>query len=111
MRKVFLAALLCACVISPAFAGDPRPFKKWCGWFMRQEFGVADRRFNRAIEWRHYGSPADGAAIGVIVVWRSHVGRIVGGSPGAWIVRSGNDGGRVRERERSVGAAIAFRWP
>lgn len=78
---------------------------------MRQELGVADRRFNTAREWARYGSPADGPAVGVIVVWRSHVGRIVGGSAGAWIVRSGNDGHAVRERVRDLRGAIAFRWP
>jgi hypothetical protein len=110
MRKVVLAALVCACAALPAFAGDPRP-EKWCGWQMRQWLHVADKRFNRAIEWRDYGSPADGPGIGVIVVWPRHVGRIVGGSAGAWIVQSGNDGGRIRSRERSVRGALAFRWP
>lgn len=78
---------------------------------MRQELGVADKSYNLARNWARYGSRAHGPAIGTIVVWPHHVGRIIGGSPGAWVVRSGNDGHRVRERVRSVARAIAFRWP
>jgi hypothetical protein len=36
---------------------------------------------------------------------------ITGKTERGWIVLSGNDGGRVRERVRSVSNAIAFRWP
>lgn len=89
----------------------PRP-RKWCGWFMQHDTGVTSRstgrNLNRAIEWRHVGRAAS-PGIGVIVVWRGHVGRIVGGSPGKWVVRSGNDSRAVRERVRSVANAVAFR--
>lgn len=89
----------------------PRP-GKWCGWFMQHETGVTSkatgRNLNRAIEWRHVGR-ATSAGIGAIVVWANHVGKIIGGSPGKWIVRSGNDGRAVRERVRSVANAVAFR--
>ena len=45
--------------------------------------------------------------VGAVVVWRHHVGEIVGhASNGQWIVRSGNDGGAVRTRARSVAGAI-----
>ncbi|MGE0628608.1 MAG: hypothetical protein AB7O43_12350 [Hyphomicrobiaceae bacterium] len=61
---------------------------------------------NLAWNWRHYGSPAS-PQIGAIVVWRHHVGEIVGrASNGQWIVLSGNDGGRVRQRARSIAGAI-----
>jgi hypothetical protein len=43
------------------------------------------------------------------VVWRHHVGRIVGQENGQWIVQSGNDGHAVRTRARSIAGAIAFR--
>ena len=43
------------------------------------------------------------------VVWRHHVGVITGRSGSGWIVKSGNDGNRVRERVRSISGAIAFR--
>lgn len=89
----------------------PRP-RAWCGWFMQADTGVTSRgtgrNLNRAIEWAHIGTPAS-PRVGVVVVWRHHVGRIVGGSPGAWVVRSGNDSHAVRERVRSVSNAVAFR--
>jgi hypothetical protein len=39
-----------------------------------------------------------------------HVGLIVGQQNGQWIVKSGNDGNRVRTRPLPVSNAIAFRW-
>ncbi len=86
---------------------DGRPHA-WCGWWMRQALGVADRAYNLARNWAHYGV-ASGPGVGVIVVWNHHVGRIVGGSAGHWVVESGNDGHAVRRRERSIAGAIAFR--
>lgn len=78
---------------------------KWCGWYMRQRRGGGPE-FNRAWHWRNYGS-ASGPQIGAVVVWRHHVGEITGrAANGRWIVRSGNDGGRVRERARSVAGAV-----
>jgi len=83
----------------------PRP-RKWCGWWMRTQRGGGPE-FNVAWNWRNYGSPIPGPQIGAVVVWRHHVGEIVGQTAdGRWIVRSGNDGGRVRERVRSVAGAI-----
>lgn len=86
---------------------DGRP-RAWCGFYMRHLMGVADRSFNLARNWTHYGRPAS-PQIGAIVVWPHHVGKIVGGSPGAWQILSGNDGHAVRTRVRSVAGAIAFR--
>ena len=65
--------------------------------------------FNLARSWARYGSNAGGPSIGAIVVWRHHVGKIVGHENGQWIVQSGNDGHAVRTRPRSVANAIAFR--
>ena len=74
--------------------------------------GVKDAAYNLARNWTRYGHNAGGPHIGVVVVWSHHVGIIVGrGSRGLWIVKSGNDGHRVRERERSLAGAIAFRDP
>jgi hypothetical protein len=89
---------------------DARP-SAWCGWQMRQWLHVADIRGNLARWWAGYGSRAEGPAVGTIVVWPHHVGRIVGHSSAGWIVQSGNDGHRIRTRPRSVSRAIAFRWP
>jgi hypothetical protein len=82
----------------------PRP-RQWCGWWMRTQRGGGPA-FNVAWNWRHYGRPTT-PQVGAVVVWRHHVGEIVGrASNGMWIVRSGNDGGAVRTRARSVAGAI-----
>jgi hypothetical protein len=87
---------------------DPRP-SRWCGWWLRQKLGVKDRRYNLARAWAGLGRAATPAP-GVVVVWRGHVGLIVRVTgQGKAVVKSGNDGGRVRERERSIRNAIAFR--
>lgn len=93
-----------------ANGNDPRP-SRWCGWWMRQQLGVRDKSGNLARWWAGYGSPAHGPAVGAIVVWRHHVGLITGRTESGWIVKSGNDGHAVRERERSLRGAIAYRWP
>lgn len=78
---------------------------RWCGWWMRQQRGGGPE-YNLAWNWRNYGSPS-GPQIGAVVVWRHHVGQIVGqSSNGQWLVQSGNDGGAVRTRARSVKGAI-----
>jgi hypothetical protein len=78
---------------------------KWCGWYMRTRRGGGPE-YNVAWNWRKYGS-ASGPQVGAVVVWRHHVGEITGRTAdGRWIVRSGNDGGRVRERPRSVAGAV-----
>lgn len=89
-------------VASHSAGGRPR---KWCGWYMRTRRGGGPE-YNLAWNWRKYGSPS-GPQVGAVVVWRHHVGEITGrAADGRWIVRSGNDGGRVRERPRSVAGAI-----
>jgi hypothetical protein len=82
----------------------------WCGTYMSRYFGKSDRRLALARQWANEGANAGGPGIGVVVVWRHHVGVITGQAPnGEWIIHSGNDGGAVRTRARSVGDAIAFR--
>ena len=77
---------------------------KWCGWWMRTQLGGGPQ-FNVAWNWRKYGTPS-GPQVGAVVIWRHHVGMITGRTEkGRWIVKSGNDGGRVRERPRSVRGA------
>lgn len=90
--------------------GDPRP-RAWCGWWLRHHLGVGDRAGNLARWWARYGGNAHGPAVGAIVVWPHHVGIITGRTESGWVVKSGNDGHAVRERERSLRGAIAFRWP
>ena len=96
--------------IVDASGNDPRPHA-WCAWQMRQWLGVADRSYNLARKWAHYGSNAGSPAVGAIVVWPHHVGLITSRTDSGWVIKSGNDGHAVRERERSVRGAIAFRWP
>lgn len=87
---------------------DGRP-AKWCGWWMRTQYGGGPE-YNLARNWAKRGSNAGGPQVGAVIVWPHHVGIITGrASNGQWIVKSGNDGGAVRERVRSVAGAIAFR--
>ena len=81
----------------------PRP-GAWCGWYMRSRHGGGPE-MNLAANWRRYGSLAS-PQVGAIVVWNHHVGEITGqASNGQWIVLSGNDSHRVRERPRSIAGA------
>ncbi|BAQ16548.1 hypothetical protein [Methyloceanibacter caenitepidi] len=86
-------------------AVGPRP-ARWCGWYMRTQFGGGPE-YNLARNWAKRGRPLNGPRVGAVVVWSHHVGLITGKTDdGQWIVRSGNDGGRVRERPRSVAGAV-----
>lgn len=87
---------------------DGRP-GAWCGWFLARHFGLSDRRLWLAREWARF--PRTSPHVGAVAVWPHHVGVIVGGTNGHWIILSGNDGHRVRTRERSVAHAIAFVQP
>jgi hypothetical protein len=78
----------------------------WCGWYMRTQKGGGPE-LNLAANWRRWGSHASGPQVGAVVVWPHHVGEITGkSSNGQWIVKSGNDGGQVKERARSVSGAV-----
>lgn len=82
----------------------PKP-GAWCGWWMRTQHGGGPE-YNLAWTWSRWGK-ASGPQIGAVVVWPHHVGEITGRTKsGQWIVRSGNDGNRVRERPRSVAGAV-----
>lgn len=81
----------------------PRP-SAWCGWWMRTQRGGGPE-YNLAANWRRYGRPGS-PQVGAVVVWDHHVGQIVGrASNGQWLVQSGNDGGAVRTRARSIAGA------
>lgn len=82
----------------------------WCGIWLGQHLGKLDRKLWVARNWAREGVNAGGPDIGVVVVFPHHVGIITGHAPnGQWTVLSGNDGGAVRDRPRSVAGAIAFR--
>jgi hypothetical protein len=83
----------------------------WCGAEMADELGIHGQQGRQlwiARNWAHVGAPT-AAHVGAVVVWSHHVGRIVGQENGQWVVRSGNDGGGVRSRTRSLAGAIAIR--
>jgi hypothetical protein len=124
MKRIVMAATAVLCLIGSSaearsrhhhhsggshhYAGRPAA---WCGWYMRTQVGSdPGPSFNLARSWASYGSNAGGPSVGAIVVWRHHVGKIVGQENGQWIVQSGNDGHAVRTRPRSMAGAIAFRW-
>ena len=108
MRNGILAltvGLLSLSATDVAQARDGRP-TQWCGWWMRTQLGGGPE-YNRADSWMHWGSRASGPQVGAVVVWPHHVGIITGQTAsGKWIVKSGNDGGAVRERARSVAGAV-----
>jgi hypothetical protein len=61
---------------------------------------------NVAWNWRHFGRAA-APQVGAIVVWRRHVGEIVGQTAkGQWIVLSGNWSRGVRRHVMSLQGAI-----
>jgi hypothetical protein len=70
---------------------------------------MSNRNLWLARNWASVGSNAGQPDVGVVVVWRHHVGIITGRQGNQWVVKSGNDGRAVRERVRSIAGAIAFR--
>ena len=108
-----LASLILTSTPTPVEAREPGQPKgcpsKWCGCYLAHYFGMPGRKdLWRAQNWAKIGKPTR-AKIGAIVVWRNHVGVIVGKKREGWVVKSGNDGNRVRIRVRPVHKAIAFR--
>lgn len=88
--------VLLLCLLLPN-SSEARP-SRWCGWYMRQVMGISDARYNLARTWYGYGR-ATSPRTGAVVVWPHHVGIIVGkNQKGQWLVRSGNDGGKVKTR-------------
>jgi hypothetical protein len=84
----------------------------WCGNFARHNLVASDpgTKYNLACNWKNWGRPTT-AQPGAMVIWCSprhrHVGKIVGPCNGQMcLVKSGNDGGAVRTRMRSVAGAV-----
>lgn len=114
MTRLLLAGAVLLALIAPADASRPVhcPKRAWCGCYLASYLGKNDRSLWLASNWARVGSAATGPAVGVVTVWRHHVGIITGRDyKGNWVVRSGNDGRRVRERVRPLGRVIALRWP
>ena len=99
----------------------PCPEHDWCGCWLATHLQIRDQKQWRELwvarNWATYGKPADGPALGVIAIYGrgtgGHVGIVTGLSrrPGFVVLKSGNDGGAVRERERSTAGVIAWRIP
>lgn len=119
MKRLLTIAFLLWTSSAAADCG-PRP-DRWCGWWLRCHPPLWAWRdpgpeYNQALKWAKFGRPAPGPGYGVIVVWnkghgRGHVGVITGRSETGWLVTSGNDGRTVRERQRDVSRAYAYRLP
>ena len=132
MRSVCAAALLSVVVaVGAAWAGETRtvdsalndrpescPKTDWCGCWLATYLGIKDQKQWRELwvarNWASFGRAANGPAPGVIAVYGrgegGHVGIIMSvRKPGYVVLRSGNDGGVVRERERSTEGVIAWR--
>jgi hypothetical protein len=103
-------------VLMLVVASSPTWATAWCGMYARHHLVYSDPgpRYNLACNWLDYGSSTY-AHEGAIVVWcakgHHHVGKITGpcrsdaNGNRVCVVTSGNDGGAVRTRERSVAGA------
>lgn len=81
----------------------------WCGCYLAQLLGLNDRSLWLARNWAFKFPRVAGPAPGVVAVWRHHVGQVTAvPGPGRIILKSGNDGHAVRERERSTAGVIAW---
>jgi hypothetical protein len=113
MLRFILAAMALLALSLPAEARHHHRHHRslpWCGIYLGKYLGKPDRRLWVARNWSREGINAGGPGIGVVVVWPHHVGLITGQAPnGQWLVHSGNDGGAVRTRARSLAGVIAFR--
>ena len=125
MRNSFavILLLLIAAMPTASRASDrpqPCPSRAWCGCWLATYLGISNQRQWRELwiarNWSTYGRPAGGPAPGVIAVYARGAGGHVGivtsvPRPGVVVLKSGNDNGAVRERERSIEGVIAWRTP
>lgn len=89
----------------------------WCGCFARHVLALSDpgKAFNSALRWLDWGHRVHDPHEGDMVVWsrgggRGHVGMLGRHIRGdVWMVVSGNDGHRARERPRSIANAVGVR--
>lgn len=124
MRRACAVLFLVIIVASSASRAEehprPCPPQDWCGCWLATYLDIKDQKLWRELwvarNWMTYGKPADGPAPGVIAVYARGTGGHVGivtavRRPGFVVLKSGNDGGMVRERERSTEGVIAWRIP
>lgn len=125
MRKICAVILLVLLAGAPSMLrADDRPElcppQDWCGCWLATYLHIADQKLWRELwvarNWATYGQPAEGPAPGVIAVYGrgagGHVGIVTSVRRAGFVVlKSGNDNGAVRERERSTEGVIAWRIP
>ncbi len=123
MLRVFAVLLVALATAAPITSRasdrpDPCPPHDWCGCWLATFLEIRDQKQWRELwvarNWTTYGHPADGPAPGVIAIHGrgtgGHVGIVTSVSrPGFVVLKSGNDNGAVRERERSIEGVIAWR--
>jgi len=81
----------------------------WCGCWLGVHLGKLDPSLWVARNWARVGSRSAGPCVGCIAVWRGHVGIVTAVDGKRVRVKSGNDGGAVRERWRTTQGVIAWR--
>lgn len=97
--------------------GSGRPVgcpRLWCGCWLKRHYGLKDRKLWRARAWLKVGRRVSGPKVGAVAIYArgrtgGHVGivtRVIG--PGRIVLLSGNDGNRVRERERSTRGVLGY---
>jgi hypothetical protein len=90
---------------------DGRP-SAWCGWAMRQLVPTdPGPSYNLAANWAHYGTHAEGPAVGRIAVWPHHVAMIVGYDTKShrWITHEGNYSHAWHLGPRSLSGVMTYR--
>ena len=104
MSRLIIGAIVAATLATPAQVRTP-----WCGIYARKHLVASDPgpAFNPACEWLEWGSPTS-PHVGAPVIWRrakgrGHIGKTTGTDANEnFLITSGNDGGAVRTRARSI---------
>src|SRR5262249_27006472 len=96
------------------------PPQDWCGCWLASYLNINNAKTWRELwvarNWLNYGHAVNGPEPGVIAVYARGAGGHVGivtrvTRPGFVVLKSGNDGNMVRERERSTEGIIGWRTP
>ena len=125
MRRSILLIIECLLIIfvivvllGSASAWDGRPSdcprRAWCGCYLSYKlFGYNQIYLWRARNWLALGRRVTRPYPGVVAIYArgrgGHVGLVTGVTRNGIILLSGNDGGAVRERERSTRGIIGYR--
>jgi hypothetical protein len=72
----------------------------WCGAYLSKIVRNPPQHANAVSSWRTWGKRTQCRAGTVAIFRHNHVGKVTAVKPGCIMVKSGNDGNRVRERCR-----------